>query len=111
MNSYERIQVIRAHLKDSVDIEYLQGSSDKWRPLRYGDSNFHHFILTAGIRIKPPEPRKIWLNYYADDFVSRGYATEDSARRWATGRAIRVAVPFIEVIDTTEASNTPDTDT
>ncbi|WP_017907545.1 hypothetical protein [Xanthomonas sp. SHU 199] len=94
----EMIEVMQAFERgDEVEIRRL-GRPD-WEPMIktsipvWNTSKFDY-------RIKPREPRVIWVNEYTGngDIKFYGHADEASARG-AAGHVARVAVKYIEVIE------------
>ncbi|WP_440984947.1 hypothetical protein ACQHIH_16175 [Xanthomonas sontii] len=91
----EMIEVMQAHERGQELELFMDGV---WRKLYIPPSwNWSKYDY----RIKPREPRVIWINEYKDgDYIKYAvHESEDDATGMATEKVTRTAVKFIEVVE------------
>jgi hypothetical protein len=86
MQAFERGEKIQCRDVDEESWgDLICAPSWEWRLLDY--------------RIKPREPRVIWVNEYPRDPIDAAHRTEQSARESATPGAARTAIKYVEAIE------------
>lgn len=94
MSHDEMIALIQAH-KEGKEIQYFRGGD--WRNIRSisPDASFNFGIYNY--RIKPEEPKVIWVNEYDGYYVA--HDDKDYAHKNSGNNVIRAAVKYQEVIE------------
>ncbi len=93
MTTKQKTEVMLAEDRGEL-IEFSRIGSDFWMPCEDPSWNWDSFIY----RVKPREPRRIFVNEYPDRLGSSVALTEDEARiNGGTSRDFRT-IEFVEVI-------------
>lgn len=72
--------------------------ADRWADFDGLIGNYNLANLRSGVwRIKPVEPKVIYVNEYPEQGVCNGYFKKSMAESCAISQATRVAVKYIEV--------------
>lgn len=89
MQAFERLEVVQRRA--------ISRANDGWATLIPGAGHQFNFN-DYDYRIKPREPRVIWVNEYIDADMAY-HTSEAMARECAMPNAKRIAIKFVEVIE------------